>query len=169
VFTRIRVGGDRIEVVDRAALLLQLFTGTVAVGMGAALVATARAQFGTGRWIGTALTALAFAASALFAALAWRLRSTRAVFDAADGVARFRRRRAFRVERRTLPLADIAEVVLRERRDDDGGFLRGVHVVTRAGERIDVVAADQTDGDRFAPLVDAIRAMVARPPRGAPR
>ena len=46
--------------------------------------------------------------------------------------------------------------------------MRGVHVVTHEGERIDVVAFDQTDLDRFTSLANALREMLARPGGATP-
>jgi hypothetical protein len=113
-----------------------------------------------------------FAFALLCAWLSHRLWLVRCRFDAAERRALFERRNLRERQHRFVAFDDIAEIVLRERRDDEGDWVRGIHVVLRDGEKVEVIATDQTDRDQYAPLVDAIRAMVTRaatPPPAPPR
>jgi len=166
VLVRIRIAPDEIEVSDRAAAIAWLALAALVAAMTLATVTALREHpAGVGAW--AAMAGLAVSAGGLW--LSRRLWLVRCRFDARQRRATFRRRRLRERQHRALGFDEIAEIVLREHTDSDGDVLRGVHVVTRDGERIDVIGTDQTDGDRFTPLVEALRAMIARTGRASPR
>jgi hypothetical protein len=170
MFTRIRVAPGRIEVADRAAAVIWTLIGVLVVAFAFGAVATWRDAGGLN--LGSGLVTGGFAFALLCAWLSHRLWLVRCRFDAAERRALFERRNLRERQHRFVAFDDIAEIVLRERRDDEGDWVRGIHVVLRDGEKVEVIATDQTDRDQYAPLVDAIRAMVTRaatPPPAPPR
>ena len=163
MFTRIRIAPDRVEIADRAALFMWAILGGLALAFGVAAVfhgpwASAR-SFG----LGGALLGGGFAFGLLCLWLTRRMWLTRCRVEAGPRRILVERRNLRERQHRWIGFADVADVVLRERKDDEGDWLRGLHLVLRDGERVELIAVDQTDGGRFAPLAGAIREMVSRP------
>ena len=163
MFTRIRIAPDRVEITDRAALLvwaiIAVLVGAFAIGC---WTTWRDAPAGRLDWH-TGLVTAGFAFTLLCVWLTRRMWLTSCRVESGPRRILVERRSLRERQHRWIGFADVADVVLRERKDDEGDWVRGLHLVLRDGERVDLIAVDQTDGGRFAPLADAIREMVSRP------
>ena len=166
LFSRIVVAPDRVEIADRGALILWTVAGILAVVFGVA--AAFHGPWARGLDLGSGLLVGGFAFALLCLWLTRTAWLTRCRIEAGPRRILVERRNWRERQHRWLGFDDVAEVVLRERTDSDGDLLRGLHLVLRDGERVDLIATDQTDRGRFPPLADAIRAMLTRPTRPTP-